>query len=251
MRQLNNSRVGLISDTVSAALSSRLGALFRAVVFVGAIVTIPSSPAHAFKVKIPFLFCFTCENFTIERDIILDPGPPPIIGKETITKRDYGLSFFGSPEGEADPDEIKEVESLLFKTSYQFDPSIWELERIDLNPAFSQIGQFDLTDLTSGLIGNISGITTTEFTGNLASVILESINGEEGFSSFLFRESEGDFVQAIGLGGEVYDCPSCRGEVNQPCPVPGPLPLLGVGAAFGSIRKLRKFSSQLKTFSMN
>ena len=29
-----------------------------------------------------------------------------------------------------------------------------------------------------------------------------------------------------------------------------PLPLLGVGAAFGSIRKLRKFSSQLKTFSM-
>lgn len=34
-------------------------------------------------------------------------------------------------------------------------------------------------------------------------------------------------------------------------PVPGPLPLLGVGAAFGSIRKLRKFSSQLKTFSMS
>jgi hypothetical protein len=36
-------------------------------------------------------------------------------------------------------------------------------------------------------------------------------------------------------------------EYNQ---VPAPLPLLGVGAAFGSIRKLRKFSSQLKTFSM-
>ena len=32
--------------------------------------------------------------------------------------------------------------------------------------------------------------------------------------------------------------------------VPAPLPLLGVGAAFGSIRKLRKFSSRLKTFSM-
>ena len=32
--------------------------------------------------------------------------------------------------------------------------------------------------------------------------------------------------------------------------VPAPLPILGVGAAFGSIRKLRKFSSQLKTFSM-
>ncbi len=32
--------------------------------------------------------------------------------------------------------------------------------------------------------------------------------------------------------------------------VPAPLPLLGVGAAFGSIRKLRKFSTCLKTFSM-
>ena len=32
--------------------------------------------------------------------------------------------------------------------------------------------------------------------------------------------------------------------------VPAPLPLLGAGAAFGSIRKLRKFSSQLKTFSL-
>jgi hypothetical protein len=37
---------------------------------------------------------------------------------------------------------------------------------------------------------------------------------------------------------------------NQFNQVPAPLPLLGVGAAFGSIRKLRKFSSQLKTFSM-
>ena len=32
--------------------------------------------------------------------------------------------------------------------------------------------------------------------------------------------------------------------------VPAPLPILGAGAAFGSIRKLRKFSARLKTFSM-
>jgi hypothetical protein len=37
---------------------------------------------------------------------------------------------------------------------------------------------------------------------------------------------------------------------NDYSQVPAPLPLLGAGAAFGSIRKLRKFSSQLKTFSM-
>ena len=37
---------------------------------------------------------------------------------------------------------------------------------------------------------------------------------------------------------------------NSYTQVPAPLPLLGVGAVYGSIRKLRKFSSQLKTFSM-
>ena len=40
------------------------------------------------------------------------------------------------------------------------------------------------------------------------------------------------------------------GIQNNYTQVPAPLPLLGVGAAIGSIRKLRKFSSQLKTFSM-
>jgi hypothetical protein len=37
---------------------------------------------------------------------------------------------------------------------------------------------------------------------------------------------------------------------NNYTQVPAPLPLLGAGAVLGSIRKLRKFSSQLKTFSM-
>jgi hypothetical protein len=37
---------------------------------------------------------------------------------------------------------------------------------------------------------------------------------------------------------------------NSYTQVPAPLPLLGAGAVLGSIRKLRKFSSQLKTFSM-
>lgn len=38
--------------------------------------------------------------------------------------------------------------------------------------------------------------------------------------------------------------------VTPDAPVPAPLPLLGIGAAFGSIRKLRNFSSKLKSFSL-
>ena len=37
---------------------------------------------------------------------------------------------------------------------------------------------------------------------------------------------------------------------NDYAQTPAPLPILGAGAAIGSIRKLRKFSSRLKTFSM-
>ena len=54
------------------------------------------------------------------------------------------------------------------------------------------------------------------------------------------------YVKDVWNGPGAID--NLSNEFNQQ--VPAPLPLLGVGAAFGSIRKLRKFSSQLKTFSM-
>jgi hypothetical protein len=53
------------------------------------------------------------------------------------------------------------------------------------------------------------------------------------------------YVKDYWAAGQPVD--NLENAFNQ---VPAPLPLLGVGAAFGSIRKLRKFSSQLKTFSM-
>jgi hypothetical protein len=37
---------------------------------------------------------------------------------------------------------------------------------------------------------------------------------------------------------------------NSYTQTPAPLPILGAAAALGSLRKLRKFSSRLKTFSM-
>jgi hypothetical protein len=48
--------------------------------------------------------------------------------------------------------------------------------------------------------------------------------------------------------GDYAGCPgSCRGAVVLPDPVPGPLPLLGVGAAFGYSRRLRKRIKTSKT----
>jgi len=53
------------------------------------------------------------------------------------------------------------------------------------------------------------------------------------------------YVKDYWAGAQVVD--NLENAYKQ---VPAPLPILGAGVALGSIRKLRKFSSRLKTFSM-
>jgi hypothetical protein len=86
---------------------------------------------------------------------------------------------------------------------------------------------------------------TYTFTDPSSPIILTSTNG----SSSLAPVTGGPTTITVnnrydGSGGAID---TMENSFQQ---VPAPLPLLGVGAAFGSIRKLRKFSSQLKTFSM-
>lgn len=62
-------------------------------------------------------------------------------------------------------------------------------------------------------------------------------------------------VIAPGVAGAVEtDSITVNGGGSGPGPsassVPAPLPVLGVAAALGSVRKLKKFSTQLKTYSM-
>ncbi|MCX5960084.1 MAG: hypothetical protein NT053_09735 [Cyanobacteria bacterium] len=78
-------------------------------------------------------------------------------------------------------------------------------------------------------------------------VTLESINGIPDGPKSIYPAT---FIHVT----DAWDIDSTTGTIssisNTYSQVPAPLPLLGAGAAFGSIRKLRKFSSQLKTFSM-
>jgi hypothetical protein len=66
-----------------------------------------------------------------------------------------------------------------------------------------------------------------------------------------------NYLNPTEIGGSSLTLPNNLGQspfgIYGPniAQVPAPLPLLGAGAAFGSIRKLRKFSTQLKTFSLN
>jgi hypothetical protein len=56
-------------------------------------------------------------------------------------------------------------------------------------------------------------------------------------------------VDTATYGGRPID--NYSNSFRQQTKVPAPLPILGAAAAFGSIRKARKFSTHLKTFSMS
>jgi len=97
-------------------------------------------------------------------------------------------------------------------------------------------------DVTHAGIGQ--EVTKTVTTGG-TTLVLKSINGVPDGPGQL----SGTFITVKDEWSSTVDgrISSISNVYTQ---VPAPLPLLGVGAVFGSIRKLRKFSSQLKTFSM-
>jgi hypothetical protein len=78
-------------------------------------------------------------------------------------------------------------------------------------------------------------------------VTLESINGMPDGPKSIYGATFLHVTDTWDIDPNTGTISSISNTFTQ---VPAPLPLLGVGAVFGSIRKLRKFSSQLKTFSM-
>lgn len=107
------------------------------------------------------------------------------------------------------------------------------------DPSFS----FNTVELDSAHIGSGSSVTKT-IAGLLPAPYQTSFDGSSvtsPLSGTLIDVTDNySVVAAAGLNG----------FNNGFTQTPAPLPILGVGAAFGSIRKLRKFSSRLKTFSM-
>jgi hypothetical protein len=104
---------------------------------------------------------------------------------------------------------------------------------------------FNTVELDSAHIGSGASVTKT-IAGLLPAPYQTSIDGSSVTSplsgTFVNVTDNYSVVAAAGIN-------SFNNGFTQR-DVPAPLPILGVGAAFGSIRKLRKFSSQLKTFSM-
>jgi hypothetical protein len=135
--------------------------------------------------------------------------------------------------------------------------------KIDIvNPAAVPDGWvFEFAQLSS-LLSQIPAVPVGPFE------VTKSIYSDAGFSNLLLKLTNNELPPVAGTliasgpisGQTIYvkdEWSIAPGSVttldaiqNNYTQVPAPLPLLGAGAVLGSIRKLRKFSSQLKTFSM-
>jgi hypothetical protein len=116
----------------------------------------------------------------------------------------------------------------------------WSYTSTDSLAAFDQFGYtlngspfINLSDPFGGLSqsGSIKLVFNPGDTFSFAMDSLDNIGGPAITQIYNF---------SAGLPNEIPDCPCV--------PVPGPLPILGVGAAFGSIRRLRGLSHRMAAF---
>ena len=106
---------------------------------------------------------------------------------------------------------------------------------------------FDTVELDTEHVGSGTKVNKKVEVVGSPDVNLESINGVPDGPKSIYGATFLHVTDTWDIDPDTGKISSISNTYSQ---VPAPLPLLGVGAAFGSIRKLRKFSSQLKTFSM-
>jgi hypothetical protein len=203
-------------------------------------------------------------------------GPPPIIPRSDSYSCDFGgivACEVGDPSGivGAPPNTSDKVLTLLDWTSIpttsvlnfsynSLDPTPFEvdLEFDGLSPGAKDFDGGSLSYLLeivgSPLVFDIAELRWN--TGFPSPTVTKEIFSDSSFTTKIC-ELNANPSQCNISGQKIWVRDTWGATAggmdnisNDYSQVPAPLPLLGVGAAFGSIRKLRKFSSQLKTFSM-
>ena len=185
----------------------------------------------------------TCES--IFQPVIPDPMAGWTLGDKFLSNLLFNP--IAPPSGEF---TFIWADAYTYLTEAAFDPSLpppnagsytYDLTIIKGPNTFKDV-ELDVDHFNNGV-----EVTKTVVGGVPSPVVLVSVDGAPvgpvplGGTSITVTDSWN--IEPTSNGGIV----SITNTYTQ---VPAPLPLLGVGAAFGSIRKLRKFSSQLKTFSL-
>jgi hypothetical protein len=205
-----------------------------------------NSTAHAkcVDVFVPMFAGWTLEDKKLT-NLIFDPTVPaggPPSGTFSFIYDDFGAPGLSHED--------------MWSTLATFDPAIGPPSTgsysydLAITPAGIAAGwRFQEVELDSEHVG--SGTKATKVVkdalGTTIIASLESVNGMpdglDGISGTSIKVTDSwEINPATGTISSISNSYTQK--------VPAPLPILGAGAAIGSIRKLRKFSSRLKTFSM-
>ena len=161
----------------------------------------------------------------------------------------------------------KQASSWEFDLDFSLDRVAGDSGKLDYKIEITDPDWFFKDAQLSSLLSQIPAVPVGPFE------VTKSIYSDAGFSNLLLKLTNNELPPVAGtlvasgpISGQTqtiyvrdeWSIPvgsnttldAIQNNYTQTNDVPAPLPLLGVGAAFGSIRKLRKFSSQLKTVSM-
>jgi hypothetical protein len=197
-----------------------------------------------------------------EKNVSTGPVPTPNGDKE-VTLLDWGglldgdtISFTKQPlSWELDIDfatDISAVSSGFLDYKLEITDPHWYFNVAALSTLLSPVQPLPLGDFTvtkgiytdAAFTNNLFTLTNNEVPSPAGTLVANAIV-PPGIQTIYVRDT-----WDIPMGSNITMDVIQNNYTQDTTKVPAPLPLLGVGAAFGSIRKLRKFSSQLKTFSM-
>jgi hypothetical protein len=204
----------------------------------------------------------TADGHLIDVDGLEVWGPEPDLGYNPVTNDPASDANVFSAEG----DSTFSVKCRTANTCHTYLPAEIAVA-IGLDPASPIDVDGLMTNLSGTLdpgglpylkmlfsvrpIGGLDGAEIWDWSGVPGDLAVPLIHGGHAWDTAF--DLRGKLI-AEGFGDMALSTTPLGQDVNldaiEAASVPAPLPFLGVGAAFGSIRKLRKFSSQLKTFSM-
>lgn len=177
------------------------------------------------------------------------------LGDKTLSNLDFALA-----DGASGDFSFVWLLQGMYGTDVAFDPSLPPpftgsyTYNLDVTPAGIAAGySFRDVELDVDHFGTGVEVTKTVRKSTDPSVLLNTLVSLNGVPVGPVDILPGGQTHITVTDSWVINSPETGGITsisNTFTQVPAPLPLLGVGAVFGSIRKLRKFSSQLKTFSM-
>jgi hypothetical protein len=195
------------------------------------------------------LFAGSASAITLQEWINAGAAGITIGDKNFVYESSVNLPTTTVPAGSPDDVSFTHINNTDYFLLYDFrSPEFDSIEKFSLNytvnitPAGIAAGNFFSfvdNDSTVSTINSAQENLETTFTGGIAPVIITSINGSPNIAEVLGAPTSLSVRNLYDRNLNDGSISSWQNSFRQSTKVPGPLPLLGAGVAFGFSRKLR------------